>query len=143
MPEPGPRVRMIVESDPRLVPGVGGAVIFLARLCKLDEKAGHDLQVAAESAVRDTFDLLTQNSSALEIRMEGFADRVEVVLEHHGEALPTAGLETFLNAGASDASSGAVTGLALMTLVDRVLYNTANGVSRTTLVKYLKKGKKS
>jgi len=130
---------MEVSSDPRLVPGVGAAVELCACRSGLSGASCEDLKVAAEEAVRDTFGLLAGDGQ-LTVLCEAFADRVEVVLEHHGEALPTAGLDTFLTAGAQAASAGMVTGLSLLMRVDRVLYHTENGVSRTTLVKYLKGG---
>ena len=139
MPDSALRVRLRVDSDARLVRGVAAAAGFLARQCNLSKEAVRDLKAATEGAVRDTLPLLSETGGPLDVCLEGFEDRVEIILEHHGEALPSAGLDTFLNAGAMDASAGgAFSGLALLNLVDRVLYNTTNGTSRTTLVKYRK-----
>jgi len=127
-----------MDSDPLLAIGAGYAVEFCARRSGLGQQAVADVKVAAAEAIRDTFELLTKEHPELTLEIRGFDDRLEVTLEHHGEALPTAGLDTFLPGGPANAA-GKVAGLSLMTRVDRVLYDTKNGTSRTTLVKYLKR----
>ena len=131
-------VRLVLDRDPLLALGAGFAVGFCARRGGLSEQASADVKVAAEEAIRDTFELLSDGQQKLTVEVQGFDDRVEVSLEHQGEALPTAGLDTFLLGGPANAA-GKVAGLSLMTRVDRVLYDTKNGTSRTTLVKYLKR----
>lgn len=130
---------MTVQSDRRLLTGAGTAVELCAKLSGLSERACNAVKAAAEEAARETFSLLAGQESSLDIIVQGFADRVEVILEHRGEALPAAGLDTFLTTGAQGPSAGTVTGLSLLSRVDRVLYTTEKGVSRTTLVKYRKK----
>lgn len=129
---------MELDADPLLAAGAGYAVEFCARRCGLSEQAAADVRTAAVEALRGTFELLTKNHRKLTLEIHGFDDRLEVRLEHQGEALPTAGLDTFLPGGPANAA-GNVAGLSLMTRVDRVLYDTKNGTSRTTLVKYLKR----
>jgi hypothetical protein len=130
---------MQMDSDPVLALGAGYAVEFCARRSGLGEQAAADVKAAAEEAIRDTLELLSNAHAGLTVEIQGFDDRLEVRLEHHGEALPIAGLDTFLPGGPANAE-GNVVGLSLMTRVDRVLYATENGASRTTLVKYIKRG---
>jgi anti-sigma regulatory factor (Ser/Thr protein kinase) len=130
---------MQFDSEPLLALGAGFAVEFCARRSGLGEQAVAEVKAATEEAIRDTFELLTREHPDLTLEVEGFDDRLEVRLEHHGEALPTAGLDTFLPGGPANAA-GHAAGLTLMTRVDRVLYSTENGASRTTLVKYVRRG---
>lgn len=129
---------MELDADPLLAVGAGYAVEFCARRCGLSEQAAAEVRTAAVEALRDTFELLAKNHPKLTLEIHGFDDRLEVSLEHQGEAQPTAGLDTFLAGGPPNAA-GKVAGLSLMTRVDRVLYDTQNGASRTTLVKYVKR----
>ncbi len=139
MADAPPRVRLELSRDPRLMPALGEAVDHVARHGGLDTDARESLKAATEEAARDTFDLLGSPEASIHVTAQAFDDRVEVALEHSGEAVPTAGLDTFLTGGAQAAAAGSVTGLSLLARVDRVLYHTENGVSRTTLVKYRKR----
>lgn len=138
MADTPPRVRLELSRDPRLMPALGEAVDHVARHGGLNAESRESLKAATQEAARDTFELLGAPEASLRITAQAFDDRVEVALEHSGEALPTAGLDTFLTGGAQAAAAGSVTGLSLLAQVDRVLYHTENGISRTTLVKYLK-----
>jgi hypothetical protein len=131
-------VRLEISRDPRLMPALGEAVDHVARHGGLDAEARESLRAASEEAARDTFDLVPGPEASIRVSVQAYADRIEVALEHSGEAVPTAGLDTFLTGGAQAAAAGSVTGLSLLARVDRVLYHTENGVSRTTLVKYRK-----
>ena len=128
------RVELSFSDDPWLLRGVSGAVAHVARRAGLDEEAQQSLIAATEQACLDTFKLLSSNHDLLHVLIEDFADRIEVTLEHHGEALPSAGLETFV--GFED-QAGDLSGLMLLARVDRVLYDTESGTSRMTLVKYI------
>jgi hypothetical protein len=71
-----------------------------------------------------------------------YPDRVEVAIEHTGEALPTAGLDTFIGDAAGDPGAGLSRALQT-TKVDRVQYATSGGLSRMTLIKYCDGGRKA
>jgi hypothetical protein len=62
-----------------------------------------------------------------------------VRLEHTGAPEPSAGLETFFVGDAENEKSGGPASAMLLSQVDRVLYETHDGKSRTTLVKYVGK----
>lgn len=130
------RVQVEMDCDSRLAPGAAYAVEFCARRCGLSEPASAEVKAAAEETIQNTVQLLDDGQKRLTVDVQGFDDRVEVVLEHRGAARPTAGLDTFLPGGPANAA-GSKAGLSLMTRVDRVLYHTQDGRSRTTLVKYL------
>lgn len=131
------RVVLKLTSDARLAAAVGGAVGFFADQARLDARARADLIAAAEEACRETLPLLTPAEPLLGVQIEALPDRIEVTLEHHGQPVPTVGLESFAApAGEGSGASGA-SGLRLLSRVDRVQYNTAGGTSRMTLIKYL------
>jgi anti-sigma regulatory factor (Ser/Thr protein kinase) len=74
--------------------------------------------------------------SVLKVIVSDFPDRVEVAIEHSGESLPSAGLDTFCHAASSAGSQAGLSGALQKTSVDRVQYETRDGVSRMTLIKY-------
>ena len=51
--------------------------------------------------------------------------------------LPAVGLEAFAVSGATSGEASGLNGQELLSRVDRVLYNSEDGVARTTLVKFL------
>jgi hypothetical protein len=104
------------------------------------------LAAAAIAACKETFPLLNESNAnhkaAVKVIITDFTDRVEVAIEHTGEALPTAGLDTFVGDAVAGSSAG-LSGALQKTSVDRVQYETKSGVSRMTLVKYCDGGKKT
>jgi hypothetical protein len=68
--------------------------------------------------------------------IEDFPDRVQVTIEHSGESKPTAGLDTFVSGGSKDHAGGKISASLQDTRVDRVQYDTHEGRSRMTLIKY-------
>lgn len=128
------RVVLRLTNDPRLVPGVLAAVDYFAQRAGLDAEAQRDLALAAEQACTRTLGLLGEDGGWLNVSVESFLDRIEITLEHRGQPLPAAGLETF--AGLGD-EPGEPSGRQLLSRVDRVLFHTEGQASRMTLVKYL------
>jgi hypothetical protein len=133
MPEPRGRAHLRVENDSRLLAGLAGAVEHFAHKTEFSAAATADLIAAVEEACRETFPLLTAAQPSLTLVLTAYADHVEIVIEHRGEALPSAGLDTFLG---DPSAPGGLTGLSILSKVDRVQYNTEGGVSRTTLSKH-------
>ena len=127
-----------LHNDPRLMAAVGAIVSHSAQRAGLTSEAQEGLAAAAMDACRETFPLLgnqASNNSALKVIVEDFHDRVEVTIEHAGEALPTAGLDSFCGGGSDSAMAGISNSLQ-DTRVDRVQYETQNGLSRMKLIKY-------
>jgi hypothetical protein len=129
------RVDLKFANHPWLMRAVEGAVGHFAQRAGLDAEAQQNLVAAAIQAIADTFKLISAIDGMLGMAIRDFSDRVEVTLVHHGQALPSAGLETF--AGFTEGESADLSGLILLSQVDRVLYDTQDGVSRMTLVKYV------
>ncbi|MGD0403254.1 MAG: hypothetical protein ABSB66_08655 [Candidatus Acidiferrales bacterium] len=133
------RTEVKLQDDPRLMAGVVAIVSFAAQRCGLSTGAQEGLAAAAAEACRETFPLLHANGSkdsSLKVIVSDFADRVEVSIEHSGESLPSAGLDTFCDAASSAGSQTGLSGALQKTNVDRVQYETRDGVSRMTLIKY-------
>jgi hypothetical protein len=131
------RTEFTLQDDPRLMAGVTAIVSFAAQRCGLSCDAGEGFAAAVATACQETFPLVNQNgtqNAALKLVVADFPDRVEVTIEHSGEALPTAGLDTFCG-GAAGGSEGLSKALQ-STNVDRVQYETREGRSRMTLIKY-------
>jgi hypothetical protein len=127
-----------LQNDPRLMAAVGAIVSHSAQRIGLPSEAQEGLAAAVMDACRETFPLLRDldgNNSALKIIVEDFQDRVEVTIEHAGEALPTAGLDSFCGGGSDGAMAGISNSLQ-DTRVDRVQYETRDGRSRMKLTKY-------
>jgi hypothetical protein len=131
------RTELTLQDDPRLIAGVAAIVLFAGQRCGLSTAAQEALAAATADACRETFPLVNTNGnsdSALRVIISDFPDRVEVAIEHSGESLPSAGLDTFVGSGSG--SQARLSDALQKTSVDRVQYETRNGVSRTTLIKY-------
>lgn len=128
------RTEFTVDNDDRLMVGVFTIVEHAAHHAGFAHDAQAALAATVVEACKETFPLLNGSESALKVAVEPFHDRVEITIEHSGEPLPTAGLDTFVP-GATPSGSGLGTAL-LSTKVDRVKYETHEGRSRTILIKY-------
>jgi anti-sigma regulatory factor (Ser/Thr protein kinase) len=128
------RVEFTLDNDPRLFMGVSEIVRHSAQRAGFSADTQRSLAEAAVEACRETFPLVNGNDTPLRVVVADFSDRVEVTIEHSGEPLPTAGLESFC-AGAGEGARG-ISNALLNTTVDRVKYDTRDGRSRMTLVKY-------
>ena len=129
------RAEFRFPPDTHLVLGVVAAAEHFDQRIHLDDPATQELMRAAQDACQTTFKLISEENAVLGVVIEEFADRVEITLEHQGEALPTAGLDTFLDAVVEGAASDELSGAMLMTLVDRVQYQTEAGTQRMKLTK--------
>jgi anti-sigma regulatory factor (Ser/Thr protein kinase) len=133
------RTELTLQDDPRLIAGVVAIVSFAAQRCGLSSGAQAGLAAAAAEVCRETFPLVNNNGtkdSALKVIVSDFPDRVEVAIEHSGESLPSAGLDTFCDGASGAGSQAGLSGALQKTSVDRVQYETRDGVSRMTLIKY-------
>jgi hypothetical protein len=133
------RTELKVHNDPRLLSAVRAIVSHSAHRAGLPREAQQGFAEAAVDAVRDTFPLLGNDSTGdrdLRMVIEDFPDRVQVTIEHSGESKPTAGLDTFVGGGSKDHAGGKISASLQDTRVDRVQYDTRDGRSRMTLIKY-------
>ncbi|MGA7915348.1 MAG: hypothetical protein WCA00_08945 [Candidatus Acidiferrales bacterium] len=132
------RTELTLPHDERLLAAISTVVQHASQRCGLSVESQEGLASAAIEAAREAFPLMegrTAEEQKVKVVVSDYPDRVEVAIEHTGEALPTAGLDTFVK----DAVAGSDAGLSMalqMTQVDRVQYETRDGVSRMTLIKY-------
>ena len=134
------RTLVHLSPDGRLVAAVGGAVAHFAARAGLEDAACHQLTEALEDLCRQTLPLLQEQGDGLDVAIEDFEDRLEIIVEHNGAAQPSLGMESFIAECAAELNQR-VTGARLLRSVDRIEYDARNGSIRTTLVKYLRLGK--
>jgi anti-sigma regulatory factor (Ser/Thr protein kinase) len=131
------RTELTLPADERLIAAITAVVHHASQRCGLSPESQEGLASAAQDAAREAFPLMEGKTTEPQVKViiSDYPDRVEVAIEHSGEAVPTAGLDTFI----ADAVAGTPAGLSKalqMTKVDRVQYETRNGLSRMTLIKY-------
>lgn len=131
------RVQLKLQADPRLAASVSAATDNIAQRLGFELGPRAALAAAVEQACSSTFQLLDSEGSEVSVAIEDFDNRIEVNIEYPGQPLPSIGLETFAGFGSQDAPTEQPVGLMLLTLVDRVLFETVEGRQRMTLVKYL------
>ncbi len=129
------RAEFRFPPDADFVLGVAAAAEHFGQRKHFDDAAVLALVRAAQDACQSTFKLLSGDAATLGVVIAEFADRIEITIEHQGEELPTAGLDTFLDNLSDVAAPDELSGITLMTLVDRVQYQTVAGTQRMTLVK--------
>ena len=102
-----------------------------------ETEAGAQLARAAGDVCRETIAQLTDDGTGIDVMLDTFSDRIEIAIHCRGQVLPAIGLDAFAFSGAPSEGAAGHKGLELLSRVDRVLYNAEDGVSRTTLVKFL------
>jgi hypothetical protein len=130
------RTVLHLSRDDRLIVAVGGAVAHFAERVGMDHAACDMLTSALEELCRQTLPLLNGKGDGLDVAIEDFEDRLQISVEHRGEAQPSVGVESFIAECARE-SDKRITGVHLIRTVDRIEYDARNGSIRTTLVKYL------
>jgi hypothetical protein len=136
MTDESTRVELHLDRDPRLISAVGSAVHFQATRAGLEEKGCDNFARASEEVCREALLQITDADGGLNVTVETFPDRMEISIHHRGRSAVVAGLESApASGGAGDI--GALSGVELLSRVDRVVFNTEKGVARTTLVKFL------
>jgi hypothetical protein len=98
---------------------------------------GTQLARAAGDVCREAISQAGVEGEGVDVTLETYSDRMEVAIHCRGQHLPPVGLDAFAASGSRASASGGLDGLELLSRVDRVLYNSANGIARTTLVKFL------
>ena len=119
-----------IDPDDRLAAAAGGAARYFADAAGLTSEAVAEFQKAVVAACKQTFQYLAGKHPHLTVKVTHYADRIEVVLTHEGEALPAVGLDEI--AGFGDAPGGNP-----LRGVDRVQYEVREGKAVTRLTKYL------
>ncbi len=131
------RVVFHLDQDWNLVGVFCCAVEHQAIHAGFETEAGAQLARAAGDVCRETISLLGGNGQGVDVMLDTFSDRIEIAIHCRNQSIPAIGLETFAFSDARSGGAGGLNGLELLSRVDRVLYNTEDGVARTTLVKFL------
>jgi len=131
------RVEFHLGPHPLLVGALRGTVQFQAAQAGFEPETGAAIAKASEDVCRETLSHLSNVEDGLNVILETFADRMEVSILHHGESAPAIGVERFTSPNPLPPASG-ISGLELVSRMDRVMYSMENGQSRTTLVMFLK-----
>jgi hypothetical protein len=133
------RIEVSLHNDTRLLAALATIVAHTARRAGLNRGAQEGFTEAAVDACLETFPLLSpgpeNGMGMLHVVLQDFHDRVEMTIEHNGEAVPTAGLDTFCAHVGTGTGQGLSAALQVKK-VDRVQYETRDGISRVTLIKY-------
>jgi hypothetical protein len=123
-----------IDPDARLAAAAGGAVRYIAQCAGLEDNATTELQKSIVTACLESFEHLVGQHQYLRVTITRFPDRIEVALAHKSGTAPAVGLDRI--AGLAD-QRGAAGGLGG---VDRVQYETRDGLVVTRLTKYLGPG---
>ena len=110
---------------------------FQAARAGLEEAGCENFAIAAEEVCKEALTQFTDADGGLEVTLETFSDRIEISIHHRGQLVPAVGLETFALHAAGTGGAGGLNGMELLSRVDRVTFNSEEGVARTTLVKFL------
>jgi hypothetical protein len=130
---------MRLEADVRLAAAAGGAARYFADAAGLEGAAISNWQTAILAACKEAFEHLTSEHPRLDVTLTRLADRLEVALSFEGDTAPAVGLDTLagLAPGGPDVHSQRGSRSLVMGGVDRVQYETRNGVAVTRLTKYI------
>lgn len=130
---------MQIEADMRLAAAAGGAARYFADAAGLEAPAISEWQAAILAACKEAFAHLTREHARLDVTLSRSADRLEVALSCAGETAPAVGLNTLggFAPGDTDVQAAHSGKSPVLGGVDRVQYETRNGVTVTRLTKYI------
>jgi len=131
------RVTFHLDQDSRLVSVFCYAVEHQAAHAGFEAEAGAQLAGAAGDICRETIAREVAGGEGVNVTLETYHDRIEIAIHSRGQGLPAVGLQTFAVSAARSQDEGGLNGQELLSRVDQVLYNSDEGVARTTLVKFL------
>jgi hypothetical protein len=129
------RIECTLHNDPRLILGLGALAGRAALHAGLSDQEQEDLSAAAEQACRETFSGLDPGknpAAVIKVFVAHLADRIEVRVESAEEPTARRGGIDRNAAAVQHENSRSMEGR----LVDRVQFETGEGHSRITLVKF-------
>jgi hypothetical protein len=118
-------IELILDADPRFAAAAAGGARYLGESGGLTTEAAGKFQSAVLFACEEAFAHLDLLHMHVQITLNQFTDRIEVLIVHQADA-PSVGLHTLLNAGVNP-----------MEGVDRVQYEQLDGSSVTRLTKFV------
>src|ERR1700756_1679461 len=132
-------ITLRIDADSRLAAAAGGAARYLADAAGLEGPAISDWQTAIIAACNEAFAHLTLEHPRLDVSFTRLADRLEVALSREGDASPAVGLDSLAGLPHRSASTEgkARSNSPVLGGVDRVQYETRDGVAVTRLTKYI------
>jgi hypothetical protein len=132
-------IQMQIEADARLAAAAGGAARYFADAAGLEGSAIAEWQTAIVAACNEAFEHLTREHPRLEVSFTRLTDRLEVALSREGDTSPAIGLDSLAGlAPQSGNPQGTAPGRSpVLGGVDRVQYETRDGVAVTRLTKYI------
>ena len=139
MKDESTHVELHLDNDPRLICAIRSVVHFQASRAGLEEQGCESFALASEDVCREAFTQITDADGGLNVTLDTFPDRMEISIHHRGRLAPAVGLESFAFVDPAAGGAGGLNGMELLSRVDRVMYNSEEGVARTTLVKFLQR----
>jgi hypothetical protein len=132
-------VYLQMEADVRLAAAAGGAARYFADAAGLEGVALSDWQKAIVAACKEAFEHLSREHPRLDVTLSRLVDRLEVALSLEGDTAPAVGLDTLAGFAPEDSEVHANRSGKSQVLggVDRVQYETRDGVAITRLTKYI------
>jgi len=127
-------IELHLDPDARLAAAAGGAVRYIAQSAGLPDNAATEFEKSIVAACLESFEHLAREQQHLKVSITRFPDRIEVALAHKGGAAPAVGLDRIAGLADQLGASGGLGGL------DRVQYETRDGLVVTRLTKYLGPG---
>jgi hypothetical protein len=134
------RAVLRVSCDEQLVAGIGGAVAhFGERAGLLPDELG-SLAAALEEFCRRTLSLLERQEDTLCVSIEDFEDRIEIVVEHRGQAPRPVDGDPLVGTSQRQAAGRAAGVELVCTDRSEIEYDARQGILRTRMVKYIPHG---
>jgi hypothetical protein len=131
-------VYLQMEADVRLAAAAGGAARYFADAAGLEGAALSDWQKAIVAACKQAFEHLSREHPRLDVTLSRLVDRLEVALSLEGDTAPAVGLDTLAGfAEDSEMHANRRGKSQVLGGVDRVQYETRDGVAITRLTKYI------
>lgn len=118
-------IEITLDPDPRFAAAAAGGARYLGESSGLADDAVGKFQAAVLFACEEAFAVVGVGHPQVEVALNQFPDRIEVVITHHADG-PSVGLHTLLGSGANP-----------MEGVDRVQYEKLSDASVTRLTKFL------
>lgn len=130
----GTHTELKFTGDARFVSGIRAAVEFIAARDGLSDRERKDIGEAWEALARNCMANLSANQPLCKVLINDFEDRLEVRLEH-----PSCSQSVSSAKPSAPGESEAQRGQDALRRVDRILYDSRNGTSSVTLVKFFSK----
>jgi len=123
--------RLQIDPDPRLAAAAGALAHFLADAAGLTDHAAKEFQKSVVAACLEASASVPERSAHLQLTYSWCADRIEVALQREGDA-PAVGLDSLAGFAQQMENTAPLSG------IDRVQFETKEGVSITRLTKFLR-----